>query len=403
MLELPYAFHKPIISAAYLQWIRGYVRNTGLDELARDVVLGKGVVTNAGPASFYSGGSTPDEWADRLCAAFLGMRLQCAQCHQATRANWTPNDWLAFTAFFSQLTPRQVPAERGQVELVLLDLKREKLHRETLKPIVPRFPDGTTPKIREGQDRREVLAVWLTSPKNPYFARNLANRIWLHLLGKGLADPPEALAETTVTANNELLDFLTNELVAQRFDAKAIIRLIMNSRVYQLSQEKIAFNSDDEKYFTRGYPKPIDSEVLIEVLNQFLELSHEGTGMPRRARAIRTVASDVPLFAISRPVRITACEAERDRNLASHIHIINSDWMQPRLQAPANRLGRLLAEERSDREILDELFLAAFSRLPTDDVRKQAAAHFARAKSRRAGFEDVLWAIINTKEFVWRP
>ncbi|MBI1830748.1 MAG: DUF1549 domain-containing protein [Planctomycetes bacterium] len=133
MLALPYAYRKPVQGAAYLQWVRGYVAHTGLDELARDIVLGKGVVTNAGPANFYTGGGAPDDWATRISEAFLGMRLQCSQCHLVSRTRWTPDDWHAFAAFFVQAVPRQVDADRGKIELVLLDLKLERLHPDTKK------------------------------------------------------------------------------------------------------------------------------------------------------------------------------------------------------------------------------------------------------------------------------
>ncbi|MBI1830747.1 MAG: DUF1553 domain-containing protein [Planctomycetes bacterium] len=247
------------------------------------------------------------------------------------------------------------------------------------------------------------MADWLTSPKNPYFARNLANRIWLHLLGKGLADPPEQLHEMSLTANNELLDFLASELIAHRFDARPIIRLIMNSRVYQLSSERNAFNQDDEKYFSRSYGAALQSEVLVDVLNQFLELPSEPDGLPPGTRALRMFDERVHWIGFSRPQRLSVCEAEIERNLASHVHTLHSEWMQARLKAPYNRLGRLLAEKRSDREILDELFMTAFARLPTDEARRSAAAHLAKAKNRREAFEDIVWAIVNTKEFAWRP
>jgi hypothetical protein len=404
-MELPLRNADVRLGAAYVHWLRGHVRqNTPLDRMVRDILLGNGAVTAVGPANFYTRATEHDDIAARTAESFLGIRLQCMMCHAHFTANYKGEDWQGFAAFFSQVKQKYATFGKLTIANVVMDMKNERLDRYTLKPITPRFPDGTTPSLKPLQDRREVLADWLTSPKNPYFARTLVNYIWRGLVGKGFTDAPERLHEVPFTANDAVLDALAKEMVASRFDGKQLIRIIMNSRVYQLAPQANDFNKQDDRFFSRGYPRRVQSEVFNDMLTQLLEDVDEFDKMPPGTKAIHLLQPSFHLSTFSRPQRISACECEKTReaNLASILHELNSERIQRRLKA-RNRIDRLIAEKKTDREMLEDIILTAFSRMPTNDYFKTALEHVSKAPSRRQGWEDVLWAVMNTREFLFRP
>jgi hypothetical protein len=407
MLALPVRQVAPKQFAAYLYWLRVHVRrDTPFDEVTRAIIRGQGIATGRGHVTFYTGGDAgPAEYATRVSEAFLGIRLQCVQCHLLPTTRQTPQDWHGFAGFFSQVSRVHLGKERQ--EIMLLDGGREWYHPGTRRPVPPRFLDGVKPTFQFGEDRRVQFADWLTSPKNPYFARTMVNRIWANVMSKGLAEPPEMLHELPFTANDALLDALAQEFVVQNYQVKQIIRILMNSRTYQLASEPNDFNKDDEIYFSRGYRPHLKSEVFEDVLTQFLEVSEKLDETPHGERAVHGFREryDFAAFGVSRPARWSICEAERRRepNMASALHLMGSNTMQARVTHPRSRANRLLAEKRSDRDITDELFLASLSRLPNDKEREQVATHLAKHKERRRAFEDIQWALVNTREFLRRP
>jgi hypothetical protein len=393
---------------AYLHWIRGQLRNdTPLDRLVREMLLGKGPVTDEGPVHFYQTGNNPTEWAERTAAAFLGVRMQCVRCHESIDSRWKTADARQFSAFFAQLSRHRVDARPGPIYLMMLDRQAEWLDPATKKPVPPRFPDGTAPKLTPGQDRREPLADWLTARENPYFARTMANRIWYHLLGKGIADPPDVIHELPLTANDALLDALAKKLVARRFELKPMVRLIMNSRTYQLSAKTNEFNKDDQKYFSHAYAGRMSEALLIDAVAQVLELPPWIEGiekMPAGTRAVHYVHPGPRFWAGGGRVR-SDCErdaADSHSPQVAFVHMINSEEFQARLKVPYTRANRLLSENRTDREIIDDIFLAAFARLPSDENRQKAREHFAKTKDRAQACEDILWAVLNSREFIQR-
>lgn len=395
---------------AYLHWIRGYLKNdTGLDHLVREMLLGKGAVTEEGPVHFYRMESEPSAWAEQTARAFLGIRLECVRCHDSTASHWTKEDGRRFTAFFGQLSVQRVDAKPRPIALLILDRKAEWLDPQTKNPVPPRFLDGTMPKLAKEQDRREVLADWVTSPKNPYFARNAANRIWFHLVGKGIADPPDQIHELPFSANDALLDALAKELIGCRFQLKPMVRLIMNSRVYQLSSQPNEINKEDEKHFSRGYPRPLDEAVLLDATAQLMELPPWIEGIDKLPAGTRAVHLPHPgprfVGGFTRPMPLTVCQRDVDESRglgAAFLHEINSPHMSARLKAPTNRVNRMLADKRTDQEILDELFLAAFARLPDQKPRQAMREHLAMTKDRAEAWQDCLWAVLNAREFVFR-
>lgn len=405
MLALPFRNHSVKKTNAYLHWMRGHLNQDGrIDRLAHAIVAGKGVVTDEGPVSFYTAAESPPELAARVSTAFLGMRLECAHCHHHFNTRWTMADHHHFNAFFAQIYRQRLTIDKKTVEMTLIDSSREWVPRDSQKPVKPRFPDGSIPDLKPGLDRRVVLADWLTSPKNPYFARTMVNRIWFHLFGQGIGSSPDSLHELPLIIHEPVLDALAKELVAQRYDAKAIIRIIMNSRTYQLGSDRNAFNKDETSYFSRSYTPRLPSEVMTDIVAQVLELPETYEGMPRGTRAVQSAKEVFQWISFSRPMRISACEAgDAERSIPHILHLLGTSELQAKLENPRNRLGRLLAEKRTDREIMDEVFLAALSRMPREKEEQQVLKHVSNAKDRRRAWEDVLFAVINMPEFARRP
>ena len=386
-----------------LHWFRDHVKNnTPLDRMIRDLVTGQPIPTEYGPVTYYTGTNMPAEWAERTSRAFLGVRLDCIQCHAHSRARWTPEDRHHLVAFFAQTTVKKVAVPGNVFDMLQLDRSREFWHPTTQKAVPPRFLDGAFPNL-DDKDRIDAFAEWLTSAKNPYFARMMVNRIWQHLHGKGIGHPPETLHELPLTANDDLLDALAKSFVAERFDVKQMIRIIMNSRTYQLSSTPNVRNKEDIKYFSRAIPQHMPPAVLFDAVSQLLEVPDKIDGAPPGTRAIHVLDAIIP-FARPRS-RFSECELEADEtddNLAVVLQSINGDELQRRLKKDTNRAHRLLREKKTNMEILEVVFLASHSRLPRADEREMFANHLAKTKDRNQLMEDLLWAVINSREFLQR-
>jgi len=271
----------------------------------------------------------------------------------------------------------------------------------------PKFMGGAVAVVPPGKDRREVLAAWLTSGDNPFFAKSVANRIWFHLNGKGIVDPVDDFRDSNPAANDELLDVLAKDFAANHFDVKHLIRVIMTSRTYQLSAQGNDFNKDDSKYFSHAVTKLLGAEQLLDALCTVTEIPEKFPGMPAGTRAVQLPDGDGNhpfLKTFGQPARELACECERegDSNLAQALQLINGPTVNEKLRNPDNHIGRLLKKKSSDTEMLNELYLSTLSRLPTEADVKVSLAHIGKAKDKRKAWEDVHWALLNAKEFLFR-
>jgi Protein of unknown function (DUF1553) len=279
----------------------------------------------------------------------------------------------------------------------------------TGKVMAPKFMGGATPKIAPGQDRREVFADWLTSPSNPFFAKSVVNRVWFHLCARGIVDPVDDFRDSNPSANDDLLDALAKDFVDHKFDVKYIIRAVMNSRTYQLSARTNNFNKDDTKYFSHAVTKLHTAEQLFDALCYVTEVPEKFAGFPLGTRSVQLPDGEVNhpfLKTFGQPARELACECERegDSNLAQALQLINGPTVNEKLRNPSNRIGRLLGKKMSDIDVLSELYLATVSRLPAEGEVSAALEHVRKAKpeDRRKAWEDVQWALVNSKEFLFR-
>jgi len=297
--------------------------------------------------------------------------------------------------------------KKGGAEVVYVSRDGEITQPRTNKVMKPKFMGGAIPEIPAGRDRREVLASWMTSADNPFVAKSIANRVWFHLMGRGIVEPVDDFRDSNPSANDELLDALAKDFIAHKFDLKHLIRTILNSRTYQLSAQANDFNKDDGKYFSHAITKLLSAEQLLDAICNVTDRPEKFPGQAPGTRAVQLPDGETNhpfLKAFGQPARELACECEREgeSNLAQALQLINGATVNDRLRDPANRIGQLLGKKMADTDVLKSLFLVTLSRGPTQDESSAMLGHVAAAMDKRKAWEDVHWALINSKEFLFR-
>jgi hypothetical protein len=403
-------------SYGFQAWLRGHFqKNTPIDVVVREIVTSNGNTYSNPAANYYRISKDPTGLAETTAQLFLGFRMQCAKCHNHPFERWTQDDYYGMAAWFAQVKTKPEPVigtrpagpNATAAEIVFNARTGEVTQPRTGKTMKPRYIGVGEVDVKPGEDRREVLAKWLTSPENPFFAKSVANRVWFHLMGKGIVDPVDDFRDSNPSCNDELLDALAKDFAAKKFDMKYLIRTIMKSRTYQLSAMPTETNRDDTKYFSHAVTKLLTAEQLLDSICDVTAVPEKFAGLPAGTRAIQLPDGEVNhpfLKTFGQPARELACECEResDGNLAQALQLINGPTVNEKLRNPNNRLGALLSAKKSDEEILTELYYAALSRPPLDEEKKLALAHVAKAADKRKAWEDVMWALINTREFLFR-
>lgn len=398
----------------FQKWLRNHVdKNTPFDQVIREVITASGSTYGNPPANYYRIARDPTSLAETTAQLFFGVRMQCAKCHNHPFERWTQDDYYSMAAWFARVKQRKdpgdaaMPKEKDFGEYIYADRAGEITQPRTGKTMAPKFLGGPIPTIAPGKDRREVLAHWMTSADNPFLAKSVVNRVWYHILGRGIVDPVDDFRDSNPSANDELLDALAKDFINSKFDAKHLIRVIMNSRTYQLSAQTNDFNKDDNKYFSHAVTKLHTAEQLFDALCFVTDVPEKFAGMPMGTRAVQLPDGEVNhpfLKTFGQPARELACECERenDSNLAQALQLINGPAVNDRLRNPANRIGKLLAKKLPDQEMLNELFLVTLSRLPSAPETKAMLDHVLKTENKRLAWEDVHWALINSKEFLFR-
>jgi len=388
----------------YYKWIRdSFATNKRIDQFARELIEANGLTSEHPAAQFYRVAKDPGDAAAMLSQALLGVRIECAKCHHHPFDRWSQDDYFGMQAFFVPLTFK--PSPRGEILLATkTDVTKHPRSGATIfahalgTPMPDANPDG---------DRRQVLSNWLVSTDNPYFARNIANRTWAHFLGRGIVEPVDDVRSTNPPTNPALLDALAQRLTESQFDLQQLIRLIVASRTYQASTAVNTTNQTDEQNYSRALLRRLDAEVLLDAICDATGVPEKFDGVPVGARAVQlwdSQATSYFLTTTGRPSRTTVCECERvsSPNVAQVLHTLNSPNLESKLNHDAGRIVRLLAAHpNNDGQVITELYLAFFSRLPTDDELKTALEHFARsgAEKRQTAAEDLAWSMLNSLEF----
>ncbi|MDB5310812.1 MAG: hypothetical protein JWO38_5014 [Gemmataceae bacterium] len=402
-------------SYGFQAWLRGHFqRNTPVDEIVRELITANGNTFANPPANYYRIAKDPQSLAETTAQLFLGVRMQCAKCHNHPFERWTQDDYYGMAAWFARVRNKPEPvigskpaAPAAGAEVIFLARDGEVTQPRTQKTMKPRYPGIGDVDVKPGADRREALAEWLTSPGNPFFAKSVANRVWFHLMGKGIVDPVDDFRESNPSCNDDLLDALAKDFAKNKFDMKHLVRTIMKSRTYQLSAQPTETNRDDNKYFSHAVTKLLTAEQLLDALCDVTAVPEKFAGLPAGTRAVQLPDGEVNhpfLKTFGQPARELACECEResDGNLAQALQLINGPTVNEKIRNPGNRLGKLLGGKTADDAVLTELYYSALSRPPFEDEKKLALAHVAKAADKRKAWEDVLWALINTREFLFR-
>jgi hypothetical protein len=404
---------------AFHDWIRTAVAtDMPYDEFVRSILGASGDERRNPTTVWYKELVTPEQFVDDTAQVFLGLRMACANCHHHPYEKWSQDDYWGLAAFFGRLDRKKlaVPGQvrqggQGQLNFVYNKSTGSVINKRTGKPAAIKPLDGEPIDVGPDDDPRQRLVDWMVDPKNPFFARAVANRYWAHFLGRGIVDPLDDMRVTNPPSNPELLDALAKELTDHGYSLKHLIRTIVKSRTYQLAAVPNEFNKSDKQAFARYYPKRLAAEVLLDAVCQVTDSPSQFNGLPKDRyapnRAIMLPDESFPSYFLDvfgRPQRISACECERvsDANLAQALHLLNSDEIQGKVARPGARADALAKDPRPDAEKVEELFLWAYGRKPTPADLAEALAHIAKhTKSKKVAYENIAWALLNTKEFIF--
>ena len=392
---------------AFHNWLNEAFRtNLPFDHFVRELITAKGSIYSVGPANYFRVNNNPADCAEATAQLFLGVRLQCAKCHHHPFENYGQEDYYSFAAYFARVgtKPSQEFGLFGNESIVMVRNSGEVTHPRTGAVLKPKPLDA--PPADDPLDRRAVLARWLTSPANGYFAKSVVNRYVSYLLGHGLVDPVDDLRATNPPTNPELMEALAKHFVASGFDLKRLLRVIMTSRLYQLDSQPSPANVADRKFFSHFNVKRLAAEALLDAVDQAAGTRTKFTSLPLGTRATELPDAEYQnyfLKTFGKPVRASVCECERsaDESLAQALHTLNGDVVTQKIADPKGRVARLLASKAPDDAIVDELYLATLSRLPTLEERQNAARFVQESRNRRECFEDLEWALMNSKEFLF--
>ncbi len=390
-------------AVAMSRWLRRQLaENRPYDQIVRDVVTAQGDSFAEGPAAFFKALDTPDLASRAVSQLFLGVRIECAECHHHPFEKWAQDDYYAFAGFFTGV---QHGSAASGGDMMLVSQGNNLKHPRTAA-IVPTKALGAPEANLEGlDDRRTALADWITSPDNSFFAPAIANRLWAHYLGRGLVEPIDDMRATNPASNEPLLEALAQHMKDVKYDLRAFTRTILNSRVYQLSAITNDTNATDEQNFSHATNKALPAEVLLDAVCQVTGVSEKFHGWPEGYRAIHVWDNLMPNYffrIFGRPVRASVCECDRstEPSIAQALHLMNSPEIAVKIESRRGHARRLSNSDASPSDIIDELYLSCLSRNPQASEREAMLRFFANG-DRRIAAQDVMWTLLNSKEFLY--
>ena len=383
----------------YHQWLSLQIRDgIGYDQMARSVILAIGDSHEVGPANFYRTVNGPREQAEFMSELFMGARLRCANCHSHPLDKWTQDDYHGLAAIFAKIEGDQIVKVKPSGEV---------LHPATREKAVPRIP-GNRFLPTDVADGRLELVDWLTSSDNPYFAKAIVNRLWKAMMGRGLVEPVDDFRSTNPATHPELLTTLADDFVAHGYDLRRTLKRIALSEAYARSSNALPQNKADDRFYSHALQKPLAPEVLADAISDVLGVPDIYGDEPEGTRAISlfnpNTESDA-LDILGRCSRKTSCETstEATDGLQRKLHLFNGDLLNARIGVPDSRLDKLMSDGKSPMEIVNEFYLAALSRQPTDTEQQFWKQHIdvnTSANSQRAVLEDMVWSLLTCNEFV---
>jgi hypothetical protein len=404
---------------AFHAWLRKQVAaNRPWNELVRDVLTAKGKSTQ-NPAVGYFVVTVGEQQADQsevvasVAQAFLGTRIGCAKCHNHPLEKYTQDDYYHFAACFSRLKLERKDPREGPTTLVVSapDPNQNKNPVGVVQPrtgqfLKPQPLDRSAMPVQPGEDPRIKLADWITNPKNEYFSGAMVNRLWKHFLGNGLVEPVDDLRASNPPSNPELWQALNKEFVGHNFNIKHMIRLILNSRTYQLSSATKRDNESETRFYSHYYARRLPAEVLLDALASSTGVPNTFPGYPVGIRAVQLPDPHLQSYFLSlfgRSERVTACACERNGEvtLAQLLHLQNGDSVVQKIRTPEGRLAVLLKSKKDTPALIEDLFLVTLCRPPSKEQVRAVERALAEGESKEAVLRDLFWALLNSKEFAF--
>jgi hypothetical protein len=388
----------------YDQWLRSAVhRGETIDSIVRKTLSANGGTLENPATNYFQTETTPQLVAENVAQVFLGTRIQCAQCHNHPFDRWTMDDYYEFASFFSQVGYKQGEDPR---ELTIYDLAQGEIaHPLGKKNLKPRFLGTKLPAAIDGKDYREVLAEWLTAPDNKQFARNIANIVWSHFMGVGIIEPVDDVRISNPATNLELLDYLAERLVQERFELKPIIREICNSRTYQTATRRNESNRLDEKEFSHQKIRRLRAEVLLDCICQVTETTERLPGLPKGSRAVQVAdgqAAHYFLTTFGRSNRNSpcTCETKTAPTLSQALHLLNSETTGGKIR-DGGLVSNWLRSGLQPVEVAQRITIRCLSRELTGEEQKQLETTIASGVVPESALEDFFWAVLNSNEFIF--
>ncbi|HAN96530.1 MAG TPA: S-layer protein [Planctomycetaceae bacterium] len=397
-----------VATFAFHDWIRESFReNKPYDRFVREIIASSGEVGVNPPVAWYREVRDLSAQVEDTAQLFLGLRIQCARCHHHPFEAWSQQDYYGFAAFYSQVGRKRGTTGQDRIFAQRIVAQTQNPKTGAMVLATGLGADGPAP-IGADVDARHALADWMSDPENPFFARALVNRYWKHFFGRGLVDPEDDMRVTNPASNPELLDSLAQDFIDSGYDLKHLVRTITRSTTYQLSALPNDWNGNDKQNFSRYYPKRLNAEVLLDAVDQLTGSRSTFGGVPGDFRAVALPDNGFNSYFLTvfgRPESSSACECERtgDANLAQSLHLLNSGEIQGKLTSAEGRAARLAgAADVGAPEKIRQLYLVAFSRQPDPEELAIAVAHLERfPEDPKRAFEDICWALLNTKEFLF--
>lgn len=405
LLRIDQATVTPEGAVAASRWLRKqFVENRPYDAWVRDILTVQGGALAEGPAPIYKALNEPEVLSRGISQLFLGVRIECAQCHHHPFERWSQDDYFGLAGFFTGISRKTIP---NQGEVLLSRGGTDLKHPRTGVVIAARALGAPSADFKQTSDRRVALANWMTAPDNHFFAPAIVNRMWAHYFGRGLVEQVDDLRDTNPPTNAPLFDALTQHMKDVKYDLKAFTRTLLNSRAYQLSSEPFGSNGDDRQNFSHAYDKALPAEVLLDAVCQVSGVPEKFNGWPLGYRAVQIWDSRMPSYffrIFGRPVRNTVCECERSNepSISQALHLLNSPEISHKLHHHDGTVKRLAETITTDDALIEELYLLTLSRFPTDSERQLTRQHLTESReTRRAAAEDIVWALMNSKEFLY--
>ncbi len=393
-------------------WLREAFRNNmPYDQFARELVSAKGSTFRNGAVVLFRDRREPEEITTIISQLFLGVRLECAKCHQHPSEAWTQRDFYSFAAYFARIGHKGVglsPPISGGEEIFYTATKGEVKHPHSGEILRPMPLLGKPQDIPSERDPRDELAKWMTAKENPFFAKVMANRVWAELMGRGMVDPVDDLRASNPPSNGPLLEALADDFRNGGYDIKKLIRTITNSGVYSLSSIPQAGNEGDNRNYTRHYRQRLRAEIMLDAVSDITAIGESFEAMPAGSRAIEVWTARIPstfLDSFSRPDpnQDPPCERMAETTVVQALHLMNGPNLHRKVTDANGTVAKLAKGPKSASEIVDELYLATYCRKPTEDERSVLSAKIESAgKERGPVVEDILWALLNTPEFLFK-